>query len=63
MITHQAIIASKSDKHFYVRKIQDDKTRVNIYTLEGENKLKALAELAAGEITEESMQFARTLVG
>ena len=63
MITHQAIIASKSDKHFYVRKIQDETTKVNIYALEGENKLKALAELAAGEITDESMQFARTLVG
>ena len=63
MITHQAIIASKSDKHFYVRKTQNDTTNVNIYVLEGENKLKAIAELAAGEITDESMNFARTLVG
>lgn len=62
MITHQAIIASKSDKHFYVKKVQDDTTRVGIYVLEGENKLKGIAELASGEITDESMQFARTLV-
>ena len=63
MITHQAIIASKSDRHFYVKKTQGEKTTVNIYVLEGENKLKGIAELASGEITEDSMQFARTLIG
>ena len=63
MITHQAIIASKSDRHFYVKKTQGETTNVNIYVLEGENKLKGIAELASGEITDESMQFARTLVG
>lgn len=62
MITHQAIIASKSDKHFYVKKTQDEKTNINIYVLEGENKLKGIAELASGEITEESIQFAKTLI-
>ena len=62
MITHQAIIASKSDRHFYVRKTQNEKTSVNIYILEGENKQKAIAELASGEITEESMKFAATLM-
>ena len=62
MITHQAIIASKSDRHFYVKKTQDDTTRVNIYTLEGENKIMGIAELASGEITDESIQFAKTLI-
>ncbi len=62
MITHQAIIASKSDKHFYVKKVQDDTTKVGIYVLEGDNKLKGIAELASGEITDESMQFAKTLI-
>lgn len=62
MITHQAIIASKSDRHFYVKKTQGEKTSVNIYVLEGENKLMGIAELASGEITDESIQFARTLV-
>ena len=63
MITHQAIIAAKSDKHFYVKKSQNDTTNINIYTLEGENKLKGIAELAAGEITEESLKLAKTLIG
>lgn len=62
MITHQAIIASKSDRHFYVKKTQGETTNVNIYVLEGENKLMGIAELASGEITDESMQFAKTLI-
>ena len=62
MITHQAIIAAKSDKHLYVRKTQGDSTNVNIYVLEGENKLKGVAELAAGEITTESRKLAETLI-
>lgn len=62
MITHQAIIASKSDRHFYVKKTQDEKTSVNISVLEGESKLRAIAELAGGEVTDESLKFAQTLV-
>ena len=62
LITHQAIIASKSDKHFYVRKSQTDETKVEVYVLTGENKIKALAELAGGEINRTSIDFARSLV-
>lgn len=62
MITHQAIIASKSDKHFYVKKTQDGRTSVDISVLEGEAKLRAIAELAGGEVTEESLKFAQTLI-
>lgn len=64
LITHQAIIASKAEKHFYVTKSQEDEqTQVGVYTLEGENKVKALAELAGGEINDQSLEFARSLVG
>ena len=62
MITHQAIIASKSDRHLYVRKTQNDKTSVEIKILEGENKLKAIAELASGGVTDESVKFAEMLI-
>jgi len=62
VITHQAIIASKSDKHFYVRKSQEDETKVEVYVLTGENKIKALAELAGGEINEQSIEFAKSLL-
>lgn len=62
LITHQPIIASKADKHFYVRKSQSDETKVEVYVLTGENRIKALAELAGGEINEQSVEFARSLV-
>ena len=62
MITHQAIIASKSDKHIYVRKTQDEKTSVNISILNEEEKLNAIAELASGEVTDESLKLAELLI-
>lgn len=62
MITHQAIIASKSDRHFYVSKSQNETTNVEITVLDGDAKLKSIAELAGGEITQESMNFAQTLI-
>ena len=62
LITHQAIIASKADKHFYVKKSQEDETKVDVYVLTGDNKIKALAELAGGDINEQSMEFAKSLI-
>lgn len=61
-ITHQPIIAAKSDRHFYVAKTQDGQTAVKVYTLNEENKIKAIAMLAAGEITEDSVKFAKQLI-
>ena len=62
MITHQAIIASKADRHIFVRKTQDNTTSVDISILEGEAKLNALAELASGGVNEESLNFAKMLL-
>ena len=62
MITHQAILAAKADRHFYVKKTQADNTQVNIYKLSDTDRLNALAELASGEITNESLNFAKTLI-
>lgn len=62
LITHQAIIASKAAKHFYVKKSQNDETKVDVYVLTGDNRIKALAELAGGEINEQSMEFAKSLI-
>lgn len=62
LITHQAIIASKADKHFYIKKAQDTSTHVGVYVLTDEYRVKALAELAGGEITEQSMEFAKSLI-
>ncbi len=62
LITHQPIIASRANKHFYVRKSQSDETKVDVYVLTGENRIKALAELAGGEINEQSIEFAKSLM-
>ncbi len=62
LITHQPIIASKADKHFYVRKSQTDLTKIEVYVLTGDNRIKALAELAAGEINDKSVEFAKALL-
>ena len=62
MITHQAILAAKADCHLYVKKTQGDSTQVNVYKLSETDRLNALAELASGEITEESLSFAKTLI-
>ena len=63
LITHQPIIAAKAASHFYVKKEQGLQTKVNVYNLIGENRIKAMALLAAGEINEESTSFAKKLLG
>ena len=63
VITHQAIIASKADKHFYIHKNQNDtKTKVFVHVLDDEYRVKALAELAGGDINEQSIEFAKSLL-
>ncbi|MBQ9245557.1 DNA repair protein RecN [bacterium] len=63
LITHQPIIAAKAASHFYVKKLQTDKTEVKVYHLDGENRVKAIALLAAGEINDDSTSFAKNLLG
>ena len=62
MITHQAIIASKADRHFYVKKTQDEKTKVSINILNEESRKQAIAELASGIVSEDSLKFADLLI-
>ncbi len=63
LITHQPIIAAKAAKHFYVKKQQDVTTKVTVYNLKDDNRIKAIALLAAGEINDESTSFAKNLLG
>ena len=63
LITHQPIIAAKASTHFYVKKEQTDITKVTVYNLKDENRIKAIALLAAGEINEDSTAFAKNLLG
>ena len=61
LITHQPIIASKADEYIYVKKAQDDKTSVCVSVLDEEERLRAIAELASGEVSETSLEFAKSL--
>lgn len=61
-ITHQPIIAAKSHRHFYVAKTQEETTNVKVYVLDETNKIKAIAMLAAGDITDDSINFAKQLI-
>ncbi len=63
LITHQPIIAAKADSHFYVKKEQSDVTKVKVFDLKDENRVKAIALLSAGEINDESEAFAKNLLG
>lgn len=63
LITHQPIIAAKAQSHFYVKKEQGTETKVSVYNLQDENRVKAIALLAAGEINDESTLFAKNLLG
>ena len=63
LITHQPIIAAKADSHFYVKKEQAETTKVKVFDLKEENRIKAIALLSAGEINEESTAFAKKLLG
>ena len=62
MITHQAIIASRSDRHFYVSKSQENSTQVSVKILTDDEKINAIAELAGGTLSDESIKFAKTLI-
>ncbi len=63
LITHQPIIAARASAHFYVKKEQADTTKVKVFNLQNENRIKAIALLAAGEINEDSTAFAKNLLG
>lgn len=62
VITHQAIIASKADRHFLVTKEQGDFTKVEIKTLNKEEKILAIAKLASGTNSESAIEFAKSLL-
>ena len=62
LITHQAIIAAKSDLHLFVEKIQGNETFVNIKALDENEKISAIASLTSGSETEEALKFAKSLL-
>lgn len=62
LITHQAIIAAKADRHILVSKEQGDTTSVEIKILDGNEKINALASLASGVVSDSAIEFAKSLI-
>ena len=61
-ITHQPIIAAKSDNHLFVVKKQSNTTEVNVYSLNDTEKIHAIAMLASGSDDAKSLEFAKQLM-
>lgn len=63
-ITHQPIIASMADRYFYVTKkpVVDGGITAKLDIMETEDKTNALAKLASGQLSEDSISFARKLI-
>ena len=62
LITHQAIIAAKAQKHFLVTKKQEEETVVNIKSLNDIEKISAIAGLASGVPSDSAIEFAKSLL-
>ena len=62
LITHQAIIAAKADRHILVSKEQGDTTTVEIKILDENEKINALASLASGVVSDSAIEFAKSLI-
>lgn len=62
LITHQAIIAAKADRHILVSKEQGDTTSVEIKILDENEKINALASLASGIVSDSAIEFAKSLI-
>ena len=61
-ITHQPIICAKADNFIWITKSHNNTTDIEIKILDEEEKLKALSQLASGEVTEKTIAFAKTLL-
>ncbi len=61
-ITHQPIICAKADNFFWISKQHNENTDITVKSLDEEEKLKALAQMASGEISEKTLEFAKTLI-
>ncbi len=61
-ITHQPIIASKANDFYFVSKEQNEETAVNVRKLKEDEKPNVLAQMALGDISDNSLTFAKELL-
>ena len=62
-ITHQPIIASKANDFYFVSKEQDEETKVSVRKLKENEKPNVLAQMALGDVSDNSLTFAKELLG
>jgi len=63
VITHLPQIAIFGDRHFVVEKIMDKTTTITMKEVQGEERVKEVARMLAGEkITDSSIKYARELL-
>ncbi len=61
-ITHQPIICARADNFIWITKTHGENTSIKIETPDENRRLEALAQLASGEVTQQTIDFAKTLV-
>lgn len=62
-ITHLAPIAAKGDNNYYIsKKVINEKTKTMVQKLTKEEKIREIARIASGEITEVSLKHAESLI-
>ncbi|MEF3254696.1 MAG: DNA repair protein RecN [Deferribacterales bacterium] len=64
VITHLPVVASKGDKHFHlIKKESDGKSKTVVQELGTHDRIKVLASMISGEITELTLNQAKELLG
>ena len=62
-VTHLASIAAKGDYHYYIcKEVDNGQTKTRVTQLNDEEKIKEIARIASGNITEMSMRHAKELI-
>ena len=61
-ITHQPIICAKANNFIWITKTHNQNTDIEIKVLNDDSRLNALAQLASGEVSEQTIEFAKSLI-
>lgn len=61
-ISHQPIICARADNFIWIAKTHSNNTSIKVEILDEAKRLEALAQLASGEVTQQTIDFAKTLV-
>lgn len=63
VITHLPVVASAGNRHFHITKsLQDEKAKTHISLVDGEERLKVLASMLTGEITDSAIGQAEEMI-